>query len=98
MKILLIAAAVLAAQIDSGLRGLAIEWLVSFVEKRLDRRSCGGKEHAACEYCPGVFSWLRAKFLSKSAPDFINLTLECCRDLVRAPVPRGRVKVLHAKA
>ncbi|CAE7672178.1 sal3, partial [Symbiodinium pilosum] len=44
-------------EIDSGLRGLAIEWLVSFVEKR-------------------------AKFLSKSAPDFINLTLECCMSLM----------------
>ncbi|CAE7476192.1 unnamed protein product [Symbiodinium sp. KB8] len=44
-------------EIDSGLRGLAIEWLVSFVEKR-------------------------SKFLSKSAPDFINLTLECCMSLM----------------
>ncbi|CAK9022198.1 Cryptochrome DASH, partial [Durusdinium trenchii] len=41
---------------ESGLRGLAIEWLVSYVEKR-------------------------HKFLSKSAPDFINLTLECCLGL-----------------
>ncbi|CAE6965142.1 Ipo5 [Symbiodinium natans] len=44
-------------EIDSGLRGLAIEWLVSFVEKR-------------------------SKFLSKSAPEFINLTLECCMSLM----------------
>mmetsp|Transcript_76341 Transcript_76341/g.182761 ORF Transcript_76341/g.182761 Transcript_76341/m.182761 type:complete len:1118 (-) Transcript_76341:59-3412(-) len=42
---------------DSGLRGLAIEWLVSYVEKRM-------------------------KFLSKSVPDFINLTLECCMSLM----------------
>eukprot|EP00913_Durusdinium_trenchii_P034415 g32196.t1 len=42
---------------ESGLRGLAIEWLVSYVEKR-------------------------HKFLSKSAPDFINLTLECCLGLI----------------
>ncbi|CAK9022166.1 Cryptochrome DASH, partial [Durusdinium trenchii] len=42
---------------ESGLRGLAIEWLVSYVEKR-------------------------HKFLSKSAPDFINLTLECCMSLM----------------
>lgn len=42
---------------DSGLRGLAIEWLVSYVEKR-------------------------NKFLVKSVPDFINLTLECCMSLM----------------
>lgn len=54
---------------DDGLRGLAIEWLVSYVEKRrLKLRRV-------------LLAPARVKFLSKSVPDFINLTLECCPSL-----------------
>lgn len=86
---------------DSGLRGLAIEWLVSYVEKRplgwrmlfffptafpvlVGRIVRLSKFHFPSltlqdmRWCIGMFGCARVKFLTKSVPDFINLTLECC--------------------